>query len=209
MALKLYDTLTPDGDYPLMKAKDVEMPDGTRLSDFKGGGSAEIPVFDLAAMGLPPVDLNGGIQYIESDTTELFEALNKGAVKFVLPILEGEGTATGYITMHSFTDGATMHQCVGIFQGNDLIFITVMVFDGMLGVTATLMTSLVSGIAGTLIENANKPAPAVDLTAFESDGIIVETYADGSTVTTTMERNAEGKVTKITDSNGNETVLTW
>ena len=153
-------------------------------------------------MGLPPVDLNGGIQYIESDTTELFEALNKGAVKFVLPILEGEGTATGYITMHSFTDGATMHQCVGIFQGNDLIFITVMVFDGMLGVTATLMTSLVSGIA-------NKPATAVDLTAFESEGIIVETYADGSTVTTTMERNAECKITKITDSNGNVTVLTW
>lgn len=52
-------------------------------------------------------------------------------------------------------------------------------------------------------------APSVDLTAFENDGIIVETYADGSTVTTKMERNAEGKVTKVTDSNGNVIVLTW
>ena len=33
MALKLYDTLTPGGDYPLVKAKDVEMPGGGRLSE--------------------------------------------------------------------------------------------------------------------------------------------------------------------------------
>ena len=57
MALKLYDTLTPDGDYPLMKAKDVEMPDGTRLSDFKGG---EIPVFDFTSKGMEAVDVSGG-----------------------------------------------------------------------------------------------------------------------------------------------------
>lgn len=33
MALKLYDTLNPSGDFPLVEAKDVKMPDGTRLSD--------------------------------------------------------------------------------------------------------------------------------------------------------------------------------
>ena len=36
MALKLYDTLTPGGDYPLVDAEDVLMPDGSRLSEFKG-----------------------------------------------------------------------------------------------------------------------------------------------------------------------------
>lgn len=33
MALKLYDTLTPGGDYPLVEAKDVQMPDGKRLDE--------------------------------------------------------------------------------------------------------------------------------------------------------------------------------
>jgi YD repeat-containing protein len=52
-------------------------------------------------------------------------------------------------------------------------------------------------------------AVSVDLSGFESNGKIVETYADGSTATTVMEFDANGKPTKITDSNGNVTVLTW
>lgn len=50
---------------------------------------------------------------------------------------------------------------------------------------------------------------SIDLTNFESSGTIVETRADGSTITYTMEFDADGNPTKITDSNGNETVLTW
>lgn len=54
------------------------------------------------------------------------------------------------------------------------------------------------------------PSPvSIDLSAYESDGRIVETYADGSVVTTVMEFDENGKPTKITDSNGNVTVLTW
>jgi hypothetical protein len=52
-------------------------------------------------------------------------------------------------------------------------------------------------------------AVSVNLSGFESNGKIVETYADGSVVTTVMEFDANGKPTKITDSNGNVTVLTW
>lgn len=50
---------------------------------------------------------------------------------------------------------------------------------------------------------------SIDLTNFESNGTIVETYADGSTITYTMEFDADGNPIKVTDSNGNETVLTW
>lgn len=53
------------------------------------------------------------------------------------------------------------------------------------------------------------PPTKVDLTAFESSGVIVETYADGSRITYTMEFDAEGNPTKITDSDGNVTTLTW
>jgi hypothetical protein len=41
MALKVYATFEPDGTFPAIFAKDVEMPDGKRLSEveFGGGGS--------------------------------------------------------------------------------------------------------------------------------------------------------------------------
>lgn len=60
------------------------------------------------------------------------------------------------------------------------------------------------------IERAlNNISTSVDLSAFDSDGIIVETFADGSTTTTTMEFDADGNPIKITDTNGNVTILTW
>lgn len=42
MALKLYDTLNPSGDFPLVEAKDVKMPDGSRLSEFNPSVGEEV-----------------------------------------------------------------------------------------------------------------------------------------------------------------------
>lgn len=59
------------------------------------------------------------------------------------------------------------------------------------------------------LERLEATVTAVDLSRFDSDGIIEETYSDGSRVTYEMEFDGNGNPTKITDSNGNETVLTW
>ena len=59
------------------------------------------------------------------------------------------------------------------------------------------------------INKLSKIATSIDLSAYDSNGQIVETYADGSTKTTTVEFDENGSPIKITDSNGNETVLTW
>ena len=59
------------------------------------------------------------------------------------------------------------------------------------------------------INKLSKIAASIDLSAYESSGQIVETYADGSTKTTTVEFDENGNPIKITDSDGNETVLTW
>ena len=59
------------------------------------------------------------------------------------------------------------------------------------------------------IVDAQKVASLVNLTAYESEGKIVETYPDGSVVTSTVEFDADGNPIKITNSNGNVTVLTW
>lgn len=58
----------------------------------------------------------------------------------------------------------------------------------------------------------NKGVAAIDLSRLNPDdtgkGYIVETYADGSTQETELTYT-DGKITKIKDSDGNETVLTW
>lgn len=50
---------------------------------------------------------------------------------------------------------------------------------------------------------------AVDLTALNTTGEIVETYENGETKTTTILFNQRGNPIKITDGDGNVTVLTW
>lgn len=50
---------------------------------------------------------------------------------------------------------------------------------------------------------------SVDMSAFESEGKIVETFADGTKKTTVVELNGIGNPSKITDSDGNVTTLTW
>lgn len=55
----------------------------------------------------------------------------------------------------------------------------------------------------------DKTATAVNLSGFETEGKIVETYSDGTSLEYSFEFDSEGNPTKITDSDGNETVLTW
>ena len=50
---------------------------------------------------------------------------------------------------------------------------------------------------------------SIDLSQYESNGRIVETFADGTTKTTTVEFDGNGKPVKITDSAGNTTNLNW
>jgi hypothetical protein len=59
------------------------------------------------------------------------------------------------------------------------------------------------------IENLKTSPVSVDLSALETEGKIVETFTDGSTKTTTVEFNVDGNPVKMTDEDGNETILTW
>lgn len=60
------------------------------------------------------------------------------------------------------------------------------------------------------IANVKTPDPvSIDLSALDTEGKIIETFADGSTKTTMVEFDADGNPVKIIDADGNETVLTW
>lgn len=166
------------------------------------GSSAEIPVFDLGAMGMDAVDITSAQVVLETDTTELWAALDKGAVTFGLPIIISGNTITGYVTMHSFTDTASMHQCVGAFIDSDIFYVIVLVQEGMIAAGIVPLSSLFPEA------EAETPPTAVDLSNYDG-GTIVETYADGTSKTTTIEFDADGNPIKITDGDGNVTVLTW
>jgi bacillopeptidase F (M6 metalloprotease family) len=60
------------------------------------------------------------------------------------------------------------------------------------------------------IENVKIPDPvSIDLSALDTEGKIVETFADGSTKITLVEFDENGNPIKLVDADGNETVLTW
>ena len=52
-------------------------------------------------------------------------------------------------------------------------------------------------------------ATSIDMSAFDSEGKIVETFEDGTSKTTVIEFDEGGNPVKITDGDGNVTVLTW
>lgn len=58
------------------------------------------------------------------------------------------------------------------------------------------------------INSTEKTVTKLDLSEYES-GNIIEKYSDGSTLTYTLTFDKDGNITKITDSNGNETDITY
>lgn len=63
MALTLYDTLKPSGDFPLVEAQDVKMPDGSRLSEFNPSVGEEVleEIEALKAQDQAFIEVAGGV----------------------------------------------------------------------------------------------------------------------------------------------------
>ena len=201
---------------------------GEKVKQLESKYIPEPPVFDLGAMGLSTFSAEGGAGELETDTTEIWKALEKGAVTFGIPIAENENVLTVYFTAHGFTDGANMYQCVGMAGLDEMLVITVMVFhQGVMAgmVPFSMVTGIpevtesdngkVLGVVGGAWEAMEAPAggenavaASVDLSAYES-GTITETYPDGGVITYSFEFDSEGNPTKMTDSNGNETTFIW
>ena len=194
MSIPITDKFKPKGagGYPLMDAEDILMPDGNRLRDFTF--SAETPVFDLGALGLGAVPLTGGSSVVETDTTEIRAALDKGVVIFVIPVAAYGTTMSATLTMNGGKANGS-YQCIAVVNYTTPGSVTVNVTDTFVHVSFASLK--------------DAPPTSIDLSGYESNGEIVETFADGSTKTTVMEFNSDGKPTKITDSNGNVTTLTW
>lgn len=102
----------------------------------------EIPSFDLTEMGLPAIPISQGLVRVETETTEIMKALERGTVK--LSALAGVGDATMPITTQGTVsfDG-TVYQCgaMGYFRGRFAIVIVV-VSDGMIEASADIVYTM-------------------------------------------------------------------
>lgn len=126
-----------------------------------------------------------------------------------------ESTADGGSNIVTFSDGSTL-----TVKNGESGSITV---DSELSATSEnpLQNKVIAQMAEVIKENFvdlygkvnNKqdkvPVPtSVNMSGYDS-GTIVETFADGTTKTTTIEFDADGNPTKITDGDGNVATYTW
>ena len=66
-----------------------------------------IPTFDLVAIGLPVVPMDGTMVNAEADTTDIMDALDKGAIKIIAAFGMGVSTVTAEVVMTAIHVGAT------------------------------------------------------------------------------------------------------
>lgn len=201
MSIELIDKIKPknNGSFALVEAHDIQMPDGSRLDTWEGKGT--IPYFDLVELGLPDVPVEGGEKVtVQTDATGMIEALFEGAVRFRVNLYYRSLTLKLVFTLHDISspDG-TSYFCshaLDLFGGAPMLL--------YMQIEAGKVTA---GI--TLLEEDTTPATSIDLSALDTEGKVVETYADGTSKATTLEFDSNGNPVKITDGDGNVTTLIW
>ena len=172
-----------------------------QIASGSGGGEYETPTFDLVTLGLPALAFGAEGGVLETDTTEIIAALSEGPVKFIIPMDSG-GTATAeQFVMNGMltSDGSAMCSCL-IPEVGAVVYLA-FAPGMMIGMFFPLSSG---GGGGTTAQPVS-----IDLSGLDTNGTIVETYADGTSKTTTVEFDASGNPIKITDADGNVTTLTW
>ena len=161
-----------------------------------GGGEYEIPTFNLAEIGLPAITIGGDEVVLETDTTEIMAALGNGAVKFTVGLNIGMEVQVD-VVMNS----------IGV-QG-EYICAYALDFGEPFILTLAFANGGIQGYLAQIVSGTTEPPTAIDISGLDTNGTIVETYADGTSKTTTIEFDANGTPTKITDGDGNVTTLIW
>ena len=161
-----------------------------------------IPTFNLVELGLPALPLEEGQVGVEADTAAIREALQKGAlVQFVVNIVYLGMTFNNVtLAVHGSESGEGIYTCTYAWSP----YLVEKQYPMM--ITIIIQPDMILAFVRALWEGVPSQ---IDLSALETEGKIVETFADGTIKTTTMEFDESGNPIKITDDDGNETVLTW
>lgn len=154
MAVNVQSTIEPYNEsYKVVNAKHVGVGEPGQekaldevLNDLPGGGGSEceIPTFDLTVLGLGAVVPGGDIVVLETDTTEITAALEKGAVKFIASFNIGTEISTALVLNPAAVLTSGEYSCTAMneFSGTFLIT-TVNVANGFIAAKCTPMDSVI------------------------------------------------------------------
>lgn len=110
-----------------------------------GGGTPEIPFFDLAAMGLPAVTPDGTEVALAADTSEMQTALASGSVKF------GFQLSYGGMTVYAEMVGAPMYtQATGTYQVSRIITMAGTPMFGSITISGTGISAVANVLQAAL-----------------------------------------------------------
>lgn len=179
------------------------------ISTIGGVTSETVKTFDLVELGLPPIEIDDYGVDVETDTTEIAQALQDGTVRFRVNFAHyEEGTTIEVQPANVFVASDGVYWCTAISEVSSrpaILTIRIANYDTTKYIRANI----------SLLEEKNHAlSPStIDMTAFETEGKIVETYRTygGDTIqkTTTMEFDSNGNPVKIISDTGFETTLTW
>jgi hypothetical protein len=109
-----------------------------------GGGEYEIPTFDLAALGLSTIIPNGQYVQLETDTTDIIAALEKGAVKFIVAFNMGANITVSLVLNPACVLANGQYSCTCMNEFNDAVLITTIdVGDGLIAAKCTPMDNII------------------------------------------------------------------
>ena len=102
----------------------------------------EIPHFDLTEIGLPAIPIGQGLVRVETDTTEIMKAFERGSVKLSALAVVGDATVPVTIQGTVAFDG-TSYQCGAMcyFQGT-FVIVSVVVGDGVVVAIADVVHTM-------------------------------------------------------------------
>lgn len=175
-----------ENDFPLAQAKDIavdengkrlseklpelELPkvtaadNGKVLSVVNGrwvaaeppSGGMTIPVYDFAAMGMPPIVVGGEAVMLETDTTQLMQDLANGVVTFKVNFTLEDMTIPAVKTCGGFSSNeAGIATITGIDVAGDIMVQSViMIQDGVIVAMAHLLDTMINAMIDAYMEDA-------------------------------------------------------
>lgn len=119
------------------------------------GGSAEIPVYDLPALGVPTIVVGASAQYIEADTTSVLNDLANGSIVMINNYDIGDGVPMPMrkIVNASVTDGMALITSLDDMMG-DLIVTMIMIQDGLILIKSYFYANHVKDLIDEYMEEA-------------------------------------------------------
>lgn len=166
----LFSLMIADGDIqvgvaPLITLPDVTSEDNGKIMQVTNGvwslatptgGGTEIPTYDLTAMGLPTVEVNGEVVELVTDTTQIMSDLTSRSVKVTFALSMGGEAASVSKIVNALT-GDALGGCIVTSTdalGDTVVFTNFNIIEGGIVAMSYTLDTLVNPYIDAYMEDA-------------------------------------------------------